>query len=345
MAIEFIAAICPNCGGELRVPEDRKTIKCMYCGYDIFLHETKGDSPHPSIENWLKLAEAVKGANPEEAYGYYQKVLEVEPENWHAWFGKAESINASYIIANSESNLYALLANQRIYEIPNNIKRAIEYCPENEKNKLKDATIIILFKLAMTYRANLLFFSVDNNYDFFSYFDRYKFYFFIIDYILAILPKNSDVYISYAESGLDGCKEVNEKALSEEDYSRWKKQIKDKYQEYINKIKEVDPSYKPKQQTNNPSNSSSNSSKSSSGCFIATATMGSKNNSYVITLCQFRDNVLSKSSQGRKFINLYYKYSPPIAQLIANCNLLKQISRLLIIKPSVFLIKFFYDIG
>ena len=49
MPIEFIPAICSNCGGQLRVPEDRKTIiKCIYCGYDIIIHETKSDPPQSS---------------------------------------------------------------------------------------------------------------------------------------------------------------------------------------------------------------------------------------------------------------------------------------------------------
>jgi DNA-directed RNA polymerase subunit RPC12/RpoP len=35
----FKAAKCPNCGGALQVPNDRTTVKCMYCGVDIVVQE------------------------------------------------------------------------------------------------------------------------------------------------------------------------------------------------------------------------------------------------------------------------------------------------------------------
>jgi tetratricopeptide (TPR) repeat protein len=45
--IEFIPAVCPNCGGELRVPENRKVVKCMYCGYDVIIQFKGGNSEIP----------------------------------------------------------------------------------------------------------------------------------------------------------------------------------------------------------------------------------------------------------------------------------------------------------
>ena len=35
----FKAAICPSCGGALQVPDDRATVKCMYCGVDVVVGE------------------------------------------------------------------------------------------------------------------------------------------------------------------------------------------------------------------------------------------------------------------------------------------------------------------
>lgn len=37
--VTFKAAKCPSCGGDLQVPEDRTTIKCMYCGLDVVVRE------------------------------------------------------------------------------------------------------------------------------------------------------------------------------------------------------------------------------------------------------------------------------------------------------------------
>src|ERR1051325_9205848 len=35
----FKAAQCPSCGGALQVPEDRTSVKCMFCGVDIIVRE------------------------------------------------------------------------------------------------------------------------------------------------------------------------------------------------------------------------------------------------------------------------------------------------------------------
>ena len=50
------------------------------------------------------------------------------------------------------------------------------------------------------------------------------------------------------------------------------------------------------------------------GCYIATMVFGDYDAAEVIVLREFRDNVLTKSSIGRKFITLYYKYSPKLVE-------------------------------
>lgn len=55
---------------------------------------------------------------------------------------------------------------------------------------------------------------------------------------------------------------------------------------------------------------------SSGGCFIATAAYGNPLTEQVIVLKAFRDNILQKTSLGRRFIDLYYYISPPIATFI-----------------------------
>ena len=62
-------------------------------------------------------------------------------------------------------------------------------------------------------------------------------------------------------------------------------------------------------------------------CFIATATYGSPLHPHVKTLRDFRDKYLMSSKAGRILVNLYYKYSPFVANLIAKNKALKVIVR------------------
>lgn len=81
---------------------------------------------------------------------------------------------------------------------------------------------------------------------------------------------------------------------------------------------------------------SGSSSASGGGCFIATAAFGTSMAQEVNILCEFRDLYLLNNIWGRKFVKFYYKYSPPIADKIRECNELKVLIRVCL-KPLVWL--------
>jgi subtilisin family serine protease len=64
------------------------------------------------------------------------------------------------------------------------------------------------------------------------------------------------------------------------------------------------------------------------GCFIATAAYGSFEAPYVLILRKIRDRFLITNRVGKAFVHLYYTYSPPMANMIANHNSLKTAVRI-----------------
>jgi len=70
-----------------------------------------------------------------------------------------------------------------------------------------------------------------------------------------------------------------------------------------------------------------------SGCFIATAACGSPDVSDVVTLRRFRDDSLIRSRFGRGLVRVYERASPGIAAQIARRPALRQLVRILIVKP------------
>lgn len=62
-------------------------------------------------------------------------------------------------------------------------------------------------------------------------------------------------------------------------------------------------------------------------CFIATAAYGSSMDSHVDVLREFRDSYLMTNPVGRGLVTVYYKLSPPVAQLIDDHPSVKPIVR------------------
>jgi Leucine-rich repeat (LRR) protein len=63
-------------------------------------------------------------------------------------------------------------------------------------------------------------------------------------------------------------------------------------------------------------------------CFIATAAYGSYSESHVMALREFRDDVLLKSAAGTSLVDMYYTYSPPVADFIAERPALRVATRM-----------------
>jgi lysophospholipase L1-like esterase len=78
-------------------------------------------------------------------------------------------------------------------------------------------------------------------------------------------------------------------------------------------------------EVSNPTSGGGGSGGGGGGCFIATAAYGSPMEPHVKVLREFRDHFLFSDFVGKTFVNLYYTYSPPVADLIAKRNGLRAV--------------------
>lgn len=91
----FVAARCPQCGGEIQVDNQKDSGFCLHCGSKILVQEAiravQIDNSH-MVDTWMKLGKAALEANNySEAYEYYTRVLEVKPDDWFATLYKGYS--------------------------------------------------------------------------------------------------------------------------------------------------------------------------------------------------------------------------------------------------------------
>lgn len=119
------ALVCDICGGKLIMGTGGIAV-CDSCGMEHSadrmkekVQEIKGtvrvDNSH-MIDNWMKMGtSAAQAGNQKEAYEYFTKVIEVDPENWRALYEKGKA-----------GAWQSTLANLRISEMYQGVKMALE---------------------------------------------------------------------------------------------------------------------------------------------------------------------------------------------------------------------------
>ncbi len=80
------------------------------------------------------------------------------------------------------------------------------------------------------------------------------------------------------------------------------------------------------------------------GCFIATAAYGTDTAEQLDILREFRDTVLLPNSLGAKFVSLYYKASPPIADFISQNEVLRTMVRVGFVDPIARILTWTHDL-
>jgi len=86
--MQLITAKCPDCGSDLKIPDESQNVTCEYCGANILVTDVLGSDA--IMRNCMTLAyAAMQGKNDKDAYDNFNEALEQNSANYSAWYGKA----------------------------------------------------------------------------------------------------------------------------------------------------------------------------------------------------------------------------------------------------------------
>ena len=134
--MKLVAAKCPSCGADLEIDSTLEATKCKFCNSAILVEdalakyklEVSGSvevGNMPKIDNLLKIANrAYESEKYEDAYGNYNKVIELDPDNTLALIRSAicKTLLNNFIdyslenLSNSFDEVITLLNKQNTYE-------------------------------------------------------------------------------------------------------------------------------------------------------------------------------------------------------------------------------------
>jgi predicted Zn finger-like uncharacterized protein len=95
--IKLVSAACPNCGGALQLPENKKVVYCSHCGSSIVVQEIlqRISGSHPKVENLIMLAEAaMETKDYPQANQLLVDALKIDKNRSRAWIKRAICVNA-----------------------------------------------------------------------------------------------------------------------------------------------------------------------------------------------------------------------------------------------------------
>jgi hypothetical protein len=306
----------------------------MFCGNTVFVQKAIQAYSGVSTENYFKLASAgARAGNYTEAYTYYTRILEIEPENPDAWLGKAESAAWS-----------STLRDFRVPEMISGFLNAVEFAPEEDRAKVKrsatkaiNSVVSGLFPLASNHLIEFV--ALDNTWN--EYLHQSSLLLKALETAHEFVPSDRatiENIIHICTVNVQGIKfnDPYNNNMSRVLYlsDQYEAELRKMISKYSFKMRKIDPSF----QTPNVKR------QTPSACFIATATMDDYNHPDVRTLRRFRDSFLLTSRYGRKFVRAYYSVGPYPARVINSNPALKPISAFAFVKPiariAYFILKF-----
>ena len=334
---------CESCGAESIYESGDVSIKCEFCGGLIDVHRNTGSnsdkgSVDKSIFDQIQLNQRLK--NYKECIRYCDAALENNPKDEKTLRIKVECL---YKLLNKDSGIKNLL----------DLKHSLERLSISIKVHYD---IKALNKLIENVHSSLVKVYNSMEYDYSrsgkiwdSYSER------SIEKIITILKTleccyelcSNDEYLKNVINELSGhgkliwLKYEGNDILNQEWVLDFDFNAEKTLSRLNEKIKSRNPNYVPPEINLNIVSNVETDSK----CFVATVCYENPNHPSLNTLRRYRDEVLIKYYMGRNFIHFYYKHGPKAAASIEDYPLLKILILNIILRPMVYLIKFYFKLS
>lgn len=331
------------------MPSGQTEAKCLYCDSIVTLQQAEeqfNEVKSSKVGGVLILAEMARERDDNrKAYEYYNKSVEIDPLCAEAWYQKA---NCGLYREFDDENEWC---NYRSFRMKNNTLEAISAwkmaikLAKNPESMKKRVSLEILniatesiphFGAARFLQAIQTFSSVDLT----EILNDIVYTSIALSFGLELNPISKEI----AHLGVTICSSdfIRKKAKE-----RVKNEVilRDEYDEQFRKafeyrikfnhaIKQIDPNWK--EETITPIVKDPDTK---NGCFVATACYGDYEHPVVQELRDFRDNCLETSVAGQALVRWYYRWSPPVASLIAKSNARKAIAKTFIIVPAIRIVR------
>lgn len=301
--------ICQSCGTKYSVNEARR----MMSGETVSIEGTVKIDSSSELNNLYEVARRAKDSNnAENAINYYSQILSKDPNSWEAQFYTVyfRSLNCKL----GEITIAASNLSQNIDPALRLIKNS-GTDPYNQKESVREIYDRLHSISQMLYKA-----TEDSFADMSAEMQRR-----FCNDIVAKATSITKIYYTFGDKVVEifGDKYKNIATQSwkngvamHTDFFHLidnKKQNRLIVNQYVDKIKINDPSYKRPLE------------KRGRGCYIATSVYGSYDCPEVWTLRRFRDNILYNHILGRLFIKTYYATSPTLVKYFGDYKIFNKI--------------------
>ena len=278
--------VCQTCGCKYSVEEAKK----MMIEGTVEVQGTIKVDETSKINNYLELAKvAYDGEDIQGAILYCDKVLEIAPENYHAWIIRAKTAGWG-----------STLANKKVRESITAAAQAIKFAPENEKEKVANELINAL-SMQIVSMCNLA-----ENLSKVSLQQGIVHMHEVMTIWLQIL-KLPHANKETLRSAIELCETMCEKSKSS--VMPYKRCLHAACA-YNNN----EPYWVTFKKAVLPEEITSEEENKKQGCYVATCVYGSYDCPEVWTLRRYRDNTLGSTWYGRAFIRAYYAISPTLVK-------------------------------